>query len=390
MAQSLRLLHTADWHLGLVSWKALGGVERIKEQRECLRIMSEVAQQEQVDLIVHAGDLFHQYHQPPREAIALAVETILGMKDIAPFVWVMGNHDWYAVEALKEVFPDNVFIVKHFEPVPLPAISAVVYPLPYLSLARFLGMTPGKDIQDLAREKLAALFAGWRKRLGSETWNILTAHLTMEDLAGYAEVNATREVFLKPGDIPSGFHYGAFGHLHAHIPYQRLSFPLYYSSSLVRDNFGNESGQAGFLRVDFHEGQHPLVRPVFFQTSQLLTERLERGDNLEILRSRIGSRAESERTYVRVRYDPAALSPETVLQIKGMRSDNWRVVVTEPERCREASPDEEEGVSEVSMDTIPVLFERFCRENRLDGRVNDLFCRYYREVLEEEVDRASG
>ena len=104
MKKKVKILHTADWHLGLVSWRSRREVDRGEEQKEALEQLTEVAEKEKVDLIIHAGDLFHNPHRPDKKTIQLAVDTILHLIEIAPFVWVMGNHDWYAMEVLQKVF----------------------------------------------------------------------------------------------------------------------------------------------------------------------------------------------------------------------------------------------------------------------------------------------
>ena len=62
----------------------------------------------------------------------------------------------------------------------------------------------------------------WEGSFHPDRWNILVAHVTIEELVHYAEVSYHREVFLKKADIPSAFNYGALGHLHTFSFYQLL------------------------------------------------------------------------------------------------------------------------------------------------------------------------
>jgi exonuclease SbcD len=62
----MKLLHTSDWHLG----KRLEDFSRIEEQQAVLQEICEIADREQVDAVLVAGDLFDNYN-PPTEAVDL-------------------------------------------------------------------------------------------------------------------------------------------------------------------------------------------------------------------------------------------------------------------------------------------------------------------------------
>jgi len=68
----VKLLHTADWHLG----KRLDNFSRIEEQKEVLAEICQVADEQQADIILIAGDLFDAFN-PPIEAEDLFYKTLL-------------------------------------------------------------------------------------------------------------------------------------------------------------------------------------------------------------------------------------------------------------------------------------------------------------------------
>ena len=384
LKQPLKLLHTADWHLGLVSWKSLGGVDRQDEQKECLERMIDQARLEKVDLICHAGDLFHQYHQPPREAIRLAGEVLMELKKIAPVVWVIGNHDWYAIDALKNILPQDIYIVRDFTPFSIPNRQITIFPLPYLSLARFLGSTSGINIQSEAQEKLRAQLRTWEKYFHPDNWHVLVAHLSVEELAAhYVEANQTREIFIKPADLPSGIDYAAFGHLHGFITYTKSSFPLNYPSSLVLDTFFREDQVAGFLIVELQEGKQPSIRHFPFISCRLITICLQEEIELDRIRKMIEKKVNSPRCYIRFRINKKLANPEFIRELKGMRSDHYQVAVIE------TIPEDRQGEmtsekTDVNTDSIPSLFKNFCQTNHLSDEVSELFFRYYQECVDIE------
>ena len=94
----MKLLHTADWHLGA----KLGRHDRMEDHRSALRALLEVAASERPDLIVHAGDLFDAY-RPPYPALQLGVTVLQRLAKIAPTVVIGGNHD---SSALFDVLDD--------------------------------------------------------------------------------------------------------------------------------------------------------------------------------------------------------------------------------------------------------------------------------------------
>ena len=88
----MKLLHTADWHLGA----RLGRHDRLDDHQTALRALLEVAASERPDLIVHAGDLFDA-PRPPYAALRLGVEALQRLAEIAPTVVIRGNHDSHAL-----------------------------------------------------------------------------------------------------------------------------------------------------------------------------------------------------------------------------------------------------------------------------------------------------
>ncbi|MGL5042319.1 MAG: exonuclease SbcCD subunit D [Culicoidibacterales bacterium] len=86
----MKLLHTADWHLG----KIVNGVSMLDEQRYILRQIIEIAKQEEVDGIIIAGDLYDK-SVPPTEAVKLLNDTLYELNVLRkiPIFAISGNHD---------------------------------------------------------------------------------------------------------------------------------------------------------------------------------------------------------------------------------------------------------------------------------------------------------
>ncbi|WP_028561983.1 exonuclease SbcCD subunit D [Paenibacillus pinihumi] len=86
----MKLLHTADWHLG----KLVQGVYMTEDQRYVLEQLIEVVQQEKPDAVIIAGDLYDRAI-PPTEAVELLNEVLerLVIELETPVMAISGNHD---------------------------------------------------------------------------------------------------------------------------------------------------------------------------------------------------------------------------------------------------------------------------------------------------------
>lgn len=86
----MRILHTADWHLG----KTLDGRSRLDEQAAFLEDFARMAQSEDVDLVIVAGDVFDGVN-PPARAETLFYDALKRISDGGRRLTliVAGNHD---------------------------------------------------------------------------------------------------------------------------------------------------------------------------------------------------------------------------------------------------------------------------------------------------------
>jgi len=94
----MRALHTGDWHLsnrGTVAGRYVlryGVNLNLWDRIEAVRRICEYAEEDELDLIAIAGDLF-DHSNPENIAIKVAVDAIERLSEQAPVVIVKGNHD---------------------------------------------------------------------------------------------------------------------------------------------------------------------------------------------------------------------------------------------------------------------------------------------------------
>ncbi len=97
----MRILHTADWHIG----KTLYGHSLLDEQEQVIEQIIALAHDRAPDVIVIAGDLF-DHPSPGAEAQRLCYSSIRRLSAISPVVIIPGNHDaagrFKALEALAD------------------------------------------------------------------------------------------------------------------------------------------------------------------------------------------------------------------------------------------------------------------------------------------------
>jgi DNA repair exonuclease SbcCD nuclease subunit len=141
----LKLLHTADWHLGR-RFRAFGEDQEKKLTRARLEVLDRVlglAERFQVDAVLCAGDLFDD-HNPGRDWWEPVAEKLSSRRwQGRPVFLLPGNHDpltidsvWAPAHPLRAALPANVTVIDRplFE-APLAGGAAVLFAVPCLSKA---------------------------------------------------------------------------------------------------------------------------------------------------------------------------------------------------------------------------------------------------------------
>ena len=82
----MRILHTGDWHLG----KNLEGHSRLEEQEKFLKDFITIVEQQNIDLVIIAGDVYDTSN-PPAAAEKLFYDTL---KKLSQEIMIIQN-DWW-------------------------------------------------------------------------------------------------------------------------------------------------------------------------------------------------------------------------------------------------------------------------------------------------------
>ncbi len=127
----MRLLHTADWHLG----RTFHGDPLFEAHARAIDHLVDLARDQAVDAVVVAGDVYDRA-LPPVEAVRLADDALARLSEICPVIVISGNHD--SVDRLgfgsRMLDRAGVHLRTRTADVgtPVPVADGLVYPIPYL------------------------------------------------------------------------------------------------------------------------------------------------------------------------------------------------------------------------------------------------------------------
>lgn len=256
---SIRILHTADWHLG----KQLHGADLTEAHRHFFDWLVGTVEECEVDLVLVAGDLFDRLNPSP-DSEDLFIEVIERLRPLAQVAMITGNHDPSGRLSYGGLLEPGLELRSGLrrigEPHVVPDLDfpLVVYPIPYLypySAADELDCEPTHEAVLTAAFDRARADLEMRKTEDPAIRSIAMAHAFIRDgLTSDSErpmsVGGAQEV--DPG-IFEGFDYVALGHLHRP---QEITSNVRYSGSPIPLSF-SEVAEAGST-ADM-EKAHPLV-----------------------------------------------------------------------------------------------------------------------------------
>jgi exonuclease SbcD len=270
----MKILHTADWHLG----KKLDHFSRLEEQKKVMNEICTIANVQNVDVVIVAGDLFDTFN-PPVEAVDLLYKTLKKLTNNGkrPVIAIAGNHDSpdridapnpLARECgilfvgnpdvtIPTVTIENGFEITQSEngfleiQLPQYEFPIRIITTPYaneMRLKTYLGAENKEEqLNQLLQDSWAALAD---KYCDSKGVNILTTHLYMLKRGGEILEEPEGEKPLRIGNadmvytdcIPNQIQYTALGHLHRFQNVGGHPNPVVYSSSPLCYSFA-EAGQ---------------------------------------------------------------------------------------------------------------------------------------------------
>ena len=253
---SLRVLHTADWHLG----DRLGGLDRFPDQIERLEELMAHAEDNRVDVMLVCGDVLEESRPQRLAPIVSEVARLLqpsierGMRCI----FIAGNHDsrhtFDLLEGIQRLLAGDVGRV-HFIGSPAlleltaggkPAAALVALPYP---TATAYGVDAQVTTLELKRAALQQAVSDRIEQLATQADaelpgvpKLMAGHFLVReapaDTTGVTEVAEAEDVRVESPRV-ADFAYVALGHVHEPTV---MSERVRYSGALDRVDFG-EAGQ---------------------------------------------------------------------------------------------------------------------------------------------------
>jgi exonuclease SbcD len=291
----LKILHTADWHLG----KRLQEYSRLDEQRLVLEEICQIADRENVDLILLAGDIFDSFN-PVHEAVELLYKTLrkLSKNGNRPIIAISGNHDsTQFVEAPDPLARELgiLFYSRYDSVIPVGRLDSGVevsrsasgfiemtlpqfnFPIriilaPYaneVSLKTYLGEGDREaEFRSLLEKKWEDLAKTYCDEAGV---NLFLGHFFFmkegekpeaepESERPILHVGGTQAIYTR--NLPSQIQYAALGHLHRYHAVGEGIIPIVYASSPLAYSFSEADQTKQVVLIKAEPGKPVDYQPV--------------------------------------------------------------------------------------------------------------------------------
>ncbi|HAG93853.1 MAG: exonuclease sbcCD subunit D [Pseudomonadales bacterium] len=290
----MKILHTSDWHIG----RTLYGRKRYEEFDSFLTWLAETIQQNEIDALLVAGDVFDT-SAPSNRAQELYYRFLcrVAASSCRHVVVIAGNHDSpsflnaprellkalnvHVVGSSSESLEDEVLVLRS----ELNAPELIVCAVPYLRDKDIRVAEAGESVEDKERKLLAGIRSHYaevaafaeqkREELGVDIPIVAMGHLFTAggqtiDGDGVRELYVGSLAHVTAGIFPASFDYLALGHLHVPQKVNGLE-TIRYSGSPLPMGFGEAKQQKSVCLVVFNheegQGKPPSVQlidvPVF-------------------------------------------------------------------------------------------------------------------------------
>ena len=262
----MKILHTADWHIGDYKGPTEDGVNlRFKDIENCLGYMINVAQGEKPDVVCISGDIFNQEQVGPlrySKEMLLAYRTIAALANTSKLVIVMRgtpNHDGAGqYDVLEEMFKDDIRVQVITKPQVLATPIADFVAIPGFDKQVFRANNPGLNAEEennVWTEQIGQAVIGYRAAcFNDEVPAILMAHFTVPGCnleSGQTSCYANFEPVLPRSAIETAnFDACLLGHIHRPQKIERLP-NVFYSGAINALNFNDEGQERGFWIHEF-------------------------------------------------------------------------------------------------------------------------------------------
>lgn len=296
----MRILHTADWHLG----KKLGRIDRQSEFEKVLDELVAITQDQKVDVVLVAGDVLDRA-MPALDAVGLALDALIRLADAAGhLVAIPGNHDSGAlfgllaplVEFKRVHLVDRICRPNEGGIVSVPSRDgnqiAQVAALPFLYEAEVIDfMTESEEWYKGYADRVRLLCKALCDDLDGDAVGILMGHFFVDGAelgGGERKIHIGPQYAATPQTIPPGVHYAALGHIHRPQMIAGAPVAARYSGSLLQLDFSERTHDKEVVIVDADPGRPAKVETVKLTSGRRLLRVEDALDALEARAAEFG------------------------------------------------------------------------------------------------------
>lgn len=254
----MRCLHTADWHVG----RTIRNRSRIDEHRAIFAEMLEIAEADNINAFLVAGDIFHE-RKPSPEAIQLVTElwAELSARGISVIV-IPGNHDDPSLLAALAPLASraNIYIVTEIQVLHIGALGIAC--VPYIHPHRVTNSASMTTQEERQAQYGSFMLNAYRQSAvqirNAPARMLLTHPHILASEPGGGEWHST-VLPISAALFPSGLNYIACGHIHK-AQSVRAKSPLWYSGSPIQMDFGERLQEKGVNIISIENGETKVER----------------------------------------------------------------------------------------------------------------------------------
>ena len=359
----MRLLHTADWHVG----RTMRGRSRVAEFEAVLAEVIDIARQEQVEAMLVCGDIW-DHHAPSAESDRLVFEALREcIGHGIQVVLLAGNHDnprklkalgllseLLGVQTQWEVRRPNaggVLTIEGREHIARIAAVPFITEGRYVDAAGIMGLE--EDWLSAYADGVAEILRAASATFHASTVNILATHIFV-DKARIARVDGSERKLhigqtygVTAASLPSTPQYIALGHVHEPQDILDAPVPTAYSGSLLQLDFG-ERGQQKLVRIIDAEPGRPVT-----PTTVPLTKGRPLAELRGTLDEVLAQAGEHRGSHLRVRLDVERPEPGVAERVRAELPNAVDV------QLEYEAPEDDQAVEAIANLSAAELFTRY-------------------------------
>ncbi len=406
----MKILHTSDWHLG----KHLENHSRIEEQENTLEEIIEIANKEDIDMVIIAGDIYDTSN-PPAAAEKLLYRTLkkLGNNGERIILIIAGNHDSpdRLVASTPLAYDHGVILLgsprstaeigkignheivdsgEGYIELEINGERVVMLTLPYPSEQRlnevFGEIKDQREVQKNYSEKVKEIFISSGKKFREDTINIATSHIFV---LGGETSDSERPIQVGGGltvhreALPNRAQYIALGHLHKPQKVKKENTNVYYSGSPLQYSKSEIGYPKSVYIADIKAGEPAIVEQAFLGNRKPL-EVWKCNSVAHAIETCMSNQDREVWTYLEISTDRVLTQCE-IKEIKTIKPDILSIVP-----ILEALEEDREDPERFTERNIMELFKEFYIRERNVEPTQD-FMEFFSQIIgENEYEEGEG